>query len=323
MSGSSERAPHRGGLGRVVVAFLIFAVLAPVALATLPLAVLLLSSRPRTRGEITAVLLAGGLSLWWLIQPGALPDQLVRSAAVVGTAAFVLGSLLWRSSTIHRALLSVLAATAAVTTGFLALGRTWEELRWWVEQRASVTARLFLGRLWASEPLEEDGASTSSALLHQLDTVLNDVARFTADYYPATVALEMIAGFALATAIYHRVSESPRGGRLGRFRDFRFSEHLGWAAVLSLVILLVPRLGEIKLAAGNLLILVAALYGLRGVAVASYGLSVIGAGGVLFIAATVFAVIFMPLILGGAIILGVVDAGVDLRRRWHTPPARG
>ncbi|MEE8573234.1 MAG: hypothetical protein V3T20_08205, partial [Gemmatimonadota bacterium] len=84
----SGRTPQ-GGLGRLVVATALFALVAPVASAAAPLAALLLVSRPRTTHEVVVAGVAAGLSVWWLLQPGDLPDQLLKATVVLTTTVCV------------------------------------------------------------------------------------------------------------------------------------------------------------------------------------------------------------------------------------------
>ena len=83
------------------------------------------------------------------------------------------------------------------------------------------------------------------------------------------------------------------------------------------------RLVAIKLLAANVLIVTGVLYALRGAAVMSFALAISGGPGLFTTAMIFFAIVFMlPVVLAGSILLGVVDAGLDLRRRWSTPRAR-
>ena len=143
-----------------------------------------------------------------------------------------------------------------------------------------------------------------------------------ADLFPAALAVQLIAGFALATLLYGRMS-GPTGRPLGRFRDFRFTEHLGWAAVVALAIVLLTRLATMKLLAANVLIVTGVLYALRGAAVVWFAWAMAGGPGLLSIAMIIFSIVFLlPVVLAGTILLGVVDTGLDLRQRWSTPRAR-
>ena len=84
----------------------------------------------------------------------------------------------------------------------------------------------------------------------------------------------------------------------------------------ALVLLLVPGLGAARPLALNVLVVMAVLYGVRGVAVVVFTLRRIGAGPILYAVAGI-AVFFM---LPGTVLLGVLDAGLNLRRR-RSPPS--
>ncbi len=316
----SERAP-KGGLGRLVAGAIAFAVVAPLALAALPLAVLLLASSPRTRGETVTAGIAAGFSAWWLLQPGDPPDQMVRAAAVFATAIFAVATFRTRLSVIHRGMAAVSGAAAGVVVLLAALGTSWGELHWWVARRAGYTARMLVGQMWSAAP--GDIAEPAPETLQQLEAWLGTVVQFLSDFHPGVTALQLLAGLALATAVYQRVARDPAGVPLRRLREFRFSEHLGWALVVPLIVVLVPKLAALKLTAANVLLVSATLYALRGAAVAVFGLHLLGAGGAFLTAfLAVILLLVLPAALGGAIVLGVLDAGLDLRRRWITPSVR-
>jgi Sec-independent protein secretion pathway component TatC len=62
---------------------------------------------------------------------------------------------------------------------------------------------------------------------------------------------------------------------------------------------------------------------LRGSAVVVFGLALTGGPGLITTGIMAFSVVFMlPIVLTGTILLGVVDTGLDLRRRWSTPQER-
>ena len=316
----SQGAQPRGGLGRLVLAAAAFGLFAPAPLFALPLAALLIASRPETRAERVTAVLAGGISLWWLLVPGELPEQVVRATAVLSTAAFAAASLATRASFIHRALLALGVAAVGVGALFLAHDWSWGALHWWVQYRTGYATRFALAQLRAASG--GPGTAGYGALGDQFDAWLNRSVAFVADNFPALVALQVLGGLAIATAWYHRLASRPRGLGLQPLPEFRFTEHLGWAAAIPLVILLLPRLARWKLVATNLLLLVGTLYALRGVAVAAFG-ALLAGGGPLTIALAILAAVFMlPVVAGGAILLGVLDAGLDLRGRWRKPPAR-
>ncbi len=311
----SGQAPQ-GGLGRLVAGTIALALVAPVAVVALPLAVLLAVTPQRTRAELVTTGIASGFSAWWLLAPGQLPDQMLRAAAVLTTAGFVVFTVRTGLPFMYRALVSLAGAMVGVSALLLTLGTSWGELRWWVASRSGLAARSLMGMLWST-------VDTAAPALTQLEESLATMIQLAADFLPAITALKLLAGLALATAIYHRVARQPRGQPLGRFRDFRFSEHLGWALVLPLIAILVPKLVAAKAAAANLLLLGAVLYALRGAAVAVFALHALGAGGFfLRLFLMVILVLMLPFVVGGAILLGVLDGGLDLRRRWRNAAAR-
>ncbi len=318
MSVPSESPRGGGGLGLLLVFGAgMFAIFAPIGLLTVPLAGLVLVTRfRRLRAVVTASLLTG-ISLWWLAQIGDPPDQVIRAAAVMGSAAFVVTFLSTSWSLTHRSLAAI--GVAAVGTGaLLAAARTsWPEIHWWVESRIQFAAQLVLARMSGDQPGVGD-----DALVVQLEAWFESVIPLMADFFPATVAVQMLAGLALATALCSRFAPAA-GVTWGKFRDFRFSEHLGWIAVVALAIVLLTKAATLKLMAANVLVVAGLLYALRGAAVAWFGLTLTGGPGLLTTGLVAFSVVFMlPVILIGTIFIGVVDAGLDLRRRWPTPQER-
>jgi hypothetical protein len=298
----------------VAFASLAIAAFAPVGLCLVPLGALLAASRPRTRSEILVAAVICGLALLWLLEPGEPPDQLARAVAVIGGATFVLATVYSRSSVTHRALLAVTVSAVASVLLFPLLGWSWDVIRWWVEHRTGFAVRLALGQLGAG------AGGPGAASVPEIERWFESGVRVLADQYAAILAIQLLAGVALAAAIYYRAQRRPWGTPPGRFRDFRFSEHLGWVGAVALVVVLIPRLAAAKGAALNLLVVTGLLYGLRGLAVTAFGIALLGGAGcgtaALFVLLTLFV---LPAVVAGAIVLGVVDAGMDLRKRWATP----
>ncbi len=322
MSVRSE-SHKKGGLGLLLVfgAGIAFVILAPIGLLTLPLAGMVLATRARSRHGIAAALL-GGVSLWWLAQVGNPPDQVVRAAAVVGSTVFVatLVSMTWSHT--HRSLVAIGLAAGSMSVLFAVLGISWSEVRWWVESRIQFAAQMTLTRMSGNRFGDGAELTNGGPLVGPLDGWFDRVIPIMADYFPATVAVQMFAGFALATVLFRRLAPEI-GVTLGKFREFRFSEHLGWIVVVSLGVVLLLRVGTLKLLAANVLVVAGLLYALRGSAVVIFGLTLTGGPGFITTGILAFLVVFMlPVVLTGAILLGVVDAGLDLRRRWSTPQER-
>lgn len=284
----------------------------PVALVALPVVALLAAAGTWTRRTIVLGLPAGALAVWWLLQPGDLPDQVMRAALVFSATMFAMASRRTNFTFTHRALLAVAVAALGVAGGFLLFGWSWQRLHWWVEFRTGAALRLVLSAAMVA-------SSPGSVNLDRpdFDAVLNDLVSTSADLFPSALALQLVVCLALAAFVVRRMGRVGIGRPFGRFADFRFSEHLGWLLAGSLLLLVVPGLGAARPVAVNVLVVMAAFYGLRGVAVVASGLRAARAGPILYGVAAV-AVLF---VLPGTVLLGVLDAGLNLRRR--RPPRSG
>ena len=100
---------------------------------------------------------------------------------------------------------------------------------------------------------------------------------------------------------------------VGPLRDFRFNDHLVWLFIGGLVVLgLGP--GEAAERAGtNMVVFMGGLYALRGAAVVVFlsgGLSLMG-----FVLVLIGVVLLPPLLLFGALVIGLGDTWLDLRSR--------
>ncbi|GBD31097.1 hypothetical protein HRbin33_00045 [bacterium HR33] len=283
-------------------------------MVAVPLAALLSLSRPASRGQLAALVAAAGFGLWWLSAQGTVADQVVRAGTLIAAVTFALATRYTRGTATHRVLLSVLVAACSLAVWFMIGGWSWGAVSWWVERRASFGARLVLGRVL--NPEAPGGAAPPFGEPRELALWLEEGIRVLADNYAAIATLQLMAALVLALLLYRRIARSPWGLPPGRFRDFRFTEHLGWLGVVSLAVVLVPKLAAAKAAAVNLLIVTGVLYALRGAAVTVFGLGLLGGIGPWAMAVLGLAVVFLlPLVAAGAIVLGVIDASFDLRSR--------
>ena len=332
MATAFEQTP-RGGLGHffrqavvlgggAFVALALFPLTVTVAsAAAIPLAGLLASSRPREPREFAFLAGSAALALWWLASVGELPGQMLRAAALFAGVTFVVLTLVTRLSTVHRALAALTAAAIAVSTLLLVLRSSWQELSWWVQFRIGVAIRTVIGAVWAGE---EAGIAIKMSNPEQIQGWLESMVTMAGEFYGAIVVLTVGVALYTAAAIFQRVGKQHVGQPLGRLADFRFSEHIGWVAVLSLAVVLIPKLVALKMAAANILVVSAALYALRGVAVFVFFLEVVSGGGFLLsllIAVIIF--VMLPVVIGGAVVLGVLDTGLDFRRRLMVKPPTG
>ena len=327
-----EHTP-RGGLGHffrqavvlgggTFVALALFPLTVTVAsAAAIPLTGLLASSHPREPREFAFLAGSATLALWWLASVGELPGQMLRAAALFAGVTFVVLTLLTRLSTVHRALAALTTAVVAVSALLLALRSSWQELSWWVQFRVGVAMRPVIGAMWAGE---ETGFGVQISNPDQIQGWLESTVTVAGELYGAIMALTVGAALYIAAAVFQRVAKQRKGPPLGRLADFRFSEHLGWIAVLSLALVLIPKLVAVKMVAINILVVSAALYALRGVAVFVFFIEMVGgAGFLLSLLVAVIIFVMLPVVVGGAVVLGVLDTGLNFRRRWIVKPPTG
>lgn len=91
--------------------------------------------------------------------------------------------------------------------------------------------------------------------------------------FPALLALQSLAGLALAWGTYHRLSRTRLGAPLGALRDFRFNDQFVWGLIVGLAIVFLPSLAPLRGLGFNLLVFFGALYALRGLGVLAWFLA--------------------------------------------------
>lgn len=290
-----------------------YVLVAPPALFMLPLAVLSVAATARRREAWAMAVLAGVFAVWWLVALGSPPEQLQRAAAVMATGAFVLFTVATAWTVVHRGMLSVVVAGAGVAALSALSPRGWAEIQWWVQYRATTAQNPMISALLYTRPPGVSGDETFA----QIERLIARMPDLAAAFFPATVAFQLFAGLALAAWIAHRVGMRFRAPA-GRFVDFRFAEWIGWPTVAALVTVWLVDRGPWWMAAANVLLIMGALYATRGAAVATFGLLRRGfrswlLGSLLIVS----VVLFWRITLAGFLILGVLDTGLDLRRRWQ------
>lgn len=304
--------PERdGGRWRLIVGTMVFVAWAPASLVGLPFAGLLLAARPRTAGEWRAAGAVGLASLVLLGLPGGdLLTGFVRAYTVLVSAAFVTLARFARGGG-HWSFLplavraSLVAGAAAVALAARVLGGSvWGALHWEATRAASATMRLLV-EIWP-----------------QAFVAFDPVVRLASDTVPASLALQTLAGLALAWGWHGRLARQPLGPPLAPFRQFRFGDHWVWAVVVSLGVWIAPVVAGLKLAAANLLVVLGALYVVRGIAIVVAFASALGvAPGALVAGAVAAAALAVPLLflVPGLATLGVTDTWLEFRRRLKAP----
>lgn len=287
---------------RLVFGTLGFIVWAPLPLAGLPLAALLLVSRPRTRWAWVTAAVSGGLSVGILLSAADMLGRFAAAYVVLVTVAFTTGTLVAPAPVLRQAMRAALLAGLAVA-GLAAFvwGPTW----WTVLQ------------MQAARQLRH-GTQQVLVLLPDTATFADRIIALTSATIPGTLALQAIAGLALAWQWHVVVSDRPLGLPLAPFREFRFGDGWVWGVVAALMVTIVPTLAALKALALNVAVALSALYLLRGVAIVTAFAAVAGVStGALVVIAVISAVLAVPLLflVPGLWTLGVTDTWLEFRRR--------
>lgn len=287
--------------------------LAPPLFLLAPFVVLTLLSRPRTLRELFW-LVAAGIAVGLLLEgPSGIAADLIRASGLVLAAVFAFLSLRTRVALFGRALLAVLVTALSIVIWEAAHGVGWGE----VQQAFTAMLRDSYGALL--RPRGPAGAPPSPELRALVQPFI-DAAPELARKVPGLLALQGLAGVALAWLWHHRIAATPLGQPAAPFRLFRFNDHFVWGAIFTLALLLAPLPEEGKALAESLLVLWIGLYAMRGLAIASAVLAPAPAPLRVLVAA--LALLLSPLALGVCVALGLADTWVDIRRRL-TPPASG
>lgn len=222
--------------------------------------------------------------------------------------------------------IALLLAVVMSSLGPVSAGEAANTLR--VEfQRRNVEAMNAFNAMISQYPKEwqEMTAKTPAlaAVPAQTEHYLARLSGLALGVYPALLALESLAGLALAWATFHRLSRTRLGAPLGALRDFRFNDQLVWGLIVGLTIVFLPTLTLFRGFGRNLLVFFGALYALRGLGVLAWFLApgalvasvTVGFAMFLFPVLNVVAALGFTFLLLAAFGLGLGDTWADWRRR--------
>jgi hypothetical protein len=286
-----------------------FSVLNPMLLIVVPIAFMLVALEPRKTWLmfVGVVLLAttftgvpddGAGVLWWYS----------RGWALIVSGWFVIAiALMPDARLMSRSLAAVAAAVVSTAALFLANRGGWIQLDWAVGRQLRNTAA-DMTTFWSARVEQQAWAA-------DLSTAIYRFADFQTSTYPAMLAIATLAGLALAWWLWRRLSVQERNP-FSPLREFRFRDELVWLVVLGAVLVVLPLDVAATRTGTNLLLFMAALYAVRGLAVI---LALFGSPSVL--GATFGVLLFLmlyPIVMATTLMVGLTDTWLDLRARRLT-----
>jgi hypothetical protein len=303
----------------LLLALLAFVLWAPASLVGLPCAALLIiapvsTERPPPKWSQPLAALIGAVSLTLLVLGGTSGGRLgaVTSAyTVLATAAFVSLVLLRPDTILRQALRSIVIAGAATA---LLIQIVW-----------GTDAARQGGEAWATlgwEATRQAGSAMRGIVEHAPDTfaIYEPMVRFLSLTWPGMLALQTLAGLALAWQLHRRIASSPLGESAPRmrFKDFSIGDGWVWGIVAWLGVLILPVSSALHVAGTNVGLVAGALYVLRGAAIVATFADAFGVSAVaLALVAAAAAALAVPLVfvLPGLCTLGITDTWYQYRRR--------
>lgn len=300
---TAGRAPGWGTVALLALACSGLSVVGAAPLIVVPLAILLIGAPPLRPRHVVFGLVLGALAfqggtrqaLWFGGRGWAL---------LVGAWFLVTVLALPRATFLDRALAAVLAAAASAGVVLRIAPDAWLPIDWAVRTSLGSGIRDVVavgGARFGESPWWPE----ATEMVYRL-------AEIQALLFPALLALASLAGLAAAWFVYRRIAHGePRP--LGALREFRFRDELVWLLVIGIALIVVPAGDAATRIGANLVAFMGALYAVRGVGVVR---SFVGTPGVAGVLVTALAVLFLyPLVMAGAVLVGLTDTWLDLRGR--------
>ena len=302
-AGPSRHWPRALALFGIVLATSLF--VQPGVVIGVPLALLLAARGLRSVvsmavAGLVILIVAGGRGG---LEPGLWYAE--RAWGVLLGGWFLALTLRWPAWRLTSRALGAAAGAAAACAGFFAarIG-SWSRLDGAVSRSMQADVEVTVDWL--------NGVGGGEALSPELITIAQDIAAAQVSVFPALLGVESLAALGVAWWARARLL-GDRDPGLAPLRDFRFNDHLVWVLVAGLVLLLVQPGSVLARVGSNVLVLMGALYALRGAAV-----FVFISGGVSLFGSLVFVALLVlvpPVVLGMAALIGVGDTWLDLRAR--------
>jgi hypothetical protein len=280
------------------------------------LALLLAVSRPATRREWFWIAVCSAALLAWFRLPNSLAQQTARAAGVFFIGAFVTLTLAGMRSLFSRAALAVVIATVAITAWFAILHLRFSDVQNEIVTQTWAGWRVLFPGLPVLPP-HATGDVLAQGDITDRTRQLALATTASATLFPGVLALTALLGSWLSWLWYHRIARAPIAPPAPPLRDFRFNDQLVWLLVLAIGLTLIHLSPSLDVVTQNVLLVVLALYWLRGLAVMR---TAVRRASPLFIGVIVLIMLPMfPFVLVGFTLLGVADTWVDFRRRMAPP----
>ena len=291
--------------GVLFVLVLLTSTARPSVLVAVPFLVLVATNLPHRYAILSATLIA---MLIVMIGPYDGMWYLERGWALLLGGSFVGLSIVRPKMKISdRALEAVFGALMVLVILMTLIPGAWNVVDWVISDRvrATVTQVIALGG--------------SEWLTPAFISALYQTAEVQVLIFPALTALASMSALLLSWWLFIFFSGRSEEA-LGSVKNFRFNDHLIWMLVVGLFLLFTRWSEPLQRLGSNAVVFIGALCAVRGAAVIVF---ITGGFSVLGYAMTLLGlVIVTPIVLGGAVLIGIADIYLDFRKRSEQLAAR-
>jgi len=237
-------------------------------------------------------------SMWYLERGWAL---------LLGGCFFGLSIARPKMKTSDRALEAVFGALVLGTILMTLMSGAWNIVDWVISDRVRATVAQVIA------------LGGSEGLAPALITALYQTADVQILIFPALTALASMSALLLSWWLFIFFSGRSEEA-FGPVKDFRFNDHLIWMLVVGLFLLFTRWSEPLQRLGSNAVVFIGALCAVRGAAVIVF---ITGGFSFLGYAMTLLGLVIVPpVILGGAVLIGIADIYLDFRKRLEQLAAR-
>ena len=206
-----------------------------------------------------------------------------------------------------RALEAVFGALVLVAILMTLMSGAWNIVDWVISDRVRATVAKVIA------------LGGSEGLAPALITAFYQTADAQILIFPALTALASMSALLLSWWLFIFFSGRSEEA-LGSVKNFRFNDHLIWMLVVGLFLLFTRWSEPLQRLGSNAVVFIGALCAVRGAAVIVF---ITGGFSVLGYAMTLLGLFIVPpIVLGGAVLIGIADIYLDFRKRSEQLAAR-